>query len=257
MSDSILFEVSDGLAHITLNRPERLNAIDDDAAHRWRDLARQVAEDDSIRAVLFDAAGGAFCAGGDVAAMALLGGTGAIVTELADVIHEGHRLFVSTPKPMVAAVQGATAGGGLGFMLVADYVVASEAAFFVSKYADIGLTLDCGVSTLLPAAVGERRALQLTLTDRVLTAVEAQEWGLVAEVVPGDALAARADAVARHWLDGATGAFGQAKRLLRSGAAAFADRLDDEARTIGAAFETPESRTRVAAFAARSSKEAR
>ena len=250
VSDSILFEVSDGLAHITLNRPERLNAIDGDAAHRWRDVAREVAERDDVRAVLFDAAGGAFCAGGDVAAMAALGGTGAIVTELADVIHEGHRLFVETPKPMIAAVQGATAGGGVGFMLVADYVVAGEAAFFVSKYADIGLTLDCGVSTLLPAAVGQRRALQLTLTDRVLTAAEALEWGLVAEVVPDDALADRAEAVARHWLDGATGAYGQAKRLLRSGAATFAERLDDEARTIGAAFETPEARTRVAAFAA-------
>lgn len=255
MSDTILFEVSDGLAHVTLNRPERLNAIDPAAAYRWRDLAHEVAERDDIRAVLFDAAGTAFCAGGDVAAMSEQGGGGAAVAHLADVIHEGHRVFGETPKPIVAAVQGAVAGGGLGFMLVADYVVAGEAAFFVSKYADIGLTPDCGVSTLLPQAVGVRRALQLLLTDRVLTAVEGLEWGLVAEVVPDDLLTARARAVAEHWLAGASGAFGQAKRLVRASVGrSYADGLDDEARTIGAAFDTPDARARVAAFVARSKR---
>ena len=259
MSDSILFEVSDGLAHLTLNRPERLNAINDEAAARWRDLAREVADRDDIRAVLFDAVGSAFCAGGDVSSMYSMGsggvGSGADITRHADVIHEGHRIFSETPKPIVAAVQGVTAGGGIGFMLVADYVVASEAAFFVSKYADIGLTPDCGVSTLLPQAVGARRALQLLLTDRSLTAVEAQEWGLVAEVVPAESLDARARAVAQHWLSGAAAAFGQAKRLVRDSVArSYRDGLDDEARTIGAAFETPEAQARIAAFAARSSR---
>jgi 2-(1,2-epoxy-1,2-dihydrophenyl)acetyl-CoA isomerase len=255
MSDTILFEVSDGLAHLTLNRPERLNAIDGDAAHRWRDLAREVAERDDIRAVLFDATGPAFCAGGDVAAMATTGGDGEGVAGLADVIHEGHSIFDATPKPIVAAVQGAVAGGGLGFMLVADYVVAGEAAFFVSKYADIGLTPDCGVSTLLPQAIGVRRALQLLLTDRSLTAVEGLEWGLVAEVVPDDVLADRARSIAEHWLKGATGAYGQAKRLVRGSVGrSYADGLDDEARTIGAAFETQDARSRVAAFIARSTR---
>src|SRR3546814_2448862 len=77
-------------------------------------------------------------------------------------------------------------------MLTADYVVSSDAARFVSKYANIGLTPDLGVSTLLPAAIGQRRALQLLLQDRTLSAVEALEWGLVAEVVPADQVAARA-----------------------------------------------------------------
>ncbi|GAB3612032.1 enoyl-CoA hydratase/isomerase family protein [Humibacter ginsengisoli] len=255
MSDTILFDVTDGLAHLTLNRPDRLNAIDGEAAYRWRDLAREVAERDDIRAVLFDAAGPAFCAGGDVAAMAATGGDGEVVAGLADVIHEGHRIFNEAAKPIVAAVQGAVAGGGLGFMLVADYVVAGEAAFFVSKYADIGLTPDCGVSTLLPQAVGVRRALQLLLTDRSLTAVEGLEWGLVAEVVPDDLLHERARAIADHWLTGAAGAYGQAKRLVRGSVArSYRDGLDDEARTIAAAFETPDARARVAAFAARSAR---
>ncbi len=139
-------------------------------------------------------------------------------------------------------------------MLVADIVVASDRATFASRYSDVGLTPDCGVSTLLPEAVGTRRALELTLTARRLSAAEALDWGLVAEVVEPDALDARAREIAAAWLTGATAAYGQAKRLVRSGLArGFAEALDDEARTIGAAFETPYARAAVAAFAASAS----
>lgn len=250
--DGIRFEVVDGLAHVRLNRPARLNAIDDAAAYRWRDVASDIARREDVRAVLLDAAGPAVCAGGDVAAMAALGGGGRTVEQLADVIHAGHRTFAAMPIPIVAAVQGAVAGGGLGFMLTADHIVAGEAATFASKYADIGLTPDCGVSTLLPDAVGTRRALELTLTDRTLTADEALAWNLVNEVVPTERLTERAREVAAHWMDGAAGAFGQAKRLIRAGSAgrAYAAALDDEARTIGAAFDTAAAQTRIAAFAA-------
>jgi 2-(1,2-epoxy-1,2-dihydrophenyl)acetyl-CoA isomerase len=254
VSDSILFSVDDGLARVTFNRPASLNAMGFEMAERWREVARE-ATAAGVGAVILDAAGPAFCAGGDVIAMGSSGASGAEVTATAKVIHEGIRTFVEAPVPVVAAVQGAVAGGGLGLMLAADYVVASENAKFVSKYANIGLTPDLGVSTLLPAAIGERRALQLLLQDRTLSATDALDWGLVAEVVPAAELAARAEAVARFWLDGATVAFGQAARLVRSGAdRSFAANLDDEAETIGAAFDTPESKARVAAFAAASAK---
>ena len=256
MSDeAILFEVSDGLARITLNRPARLNAVDPDAIGRCQAIAHEVAERDDIGAVLFDATGRAFCAGGDVLAMSQLAAgepdASAVITGLADRIHDGHRILRESSKPIVAAVQGPVAGGGLGFMLVADIIVASERATFASRYADVGLTPDCGVSTLLPEAVGTRRALELTLTSCTLTADEALEWGLVAEVVAHDALAARAREIADSWLRGATGAYGQAKRLVRSGLTrSFQEALDDEARTIGAAFVTPAAQAGVAAFAA-------
>jgi 2-(1,2-epoxy-1,2-dihydrophenyl)acetyl-CoA isomerase len=256
MTDSILLRIDAGLARVTFNRPDRLNAMDFAMGERWRDVARQVAADDSVGAVLVDAAGPAFCAGGDVVAMATSGADGSAVTDAAHVIHDGIRAFVESDKPVVAAVQGAVAGGGLGLMLTADYIVASPAAKFVSRYANIGLTPDLGVSTLLPAAIGQRRALQLVLQDRTLSAAEALDWGLVAEVV--DDPGARAEEVAGFWLAGATGAFGQAKRLVRSGARrAFTENLDDEARTIGAAFDTPDARARVAAFAAASARSAR
>jgi 2-(1,2-epoxy-1,2-dihydrophenyl)acetyl-CoA isomerase len=174
---------------------------------------------------------------------------------MAHTIHDGIRTFVESDKPIVAAVQGAVAGGGLGLMLTADYIVASEKAKFVSRYANIGLTPDLGVSTLLPAAVGQRRALQLLLQDVTIDAATALDWGLVTEVAPADDVAARAEAVARFWLDNATVAFGQAKRLVRSGAhRSFAENLDDEARSIGARFDTDEARARVQAFAAASTK---
>ncbi|MGR0218428.1 enoyl-CoA hydratase/isomerase family protein [Agromyces sp. ZXT2-6] len=258
--DVILFDVRDGLAHVTLNRPARLNAVDPEAIARWQELAHEIAERDDIGAVLFDANGRAFCAGGDVVAMSELAagssdGAGEVVRRLADRIHDGHRALRESTKPIVAAVQGPVAGGGLGFMLVADVIIVSERATFASRYSDIGLTPDCGVSTLLSEAVGVRRALELTLTSRTLTAAEALDWGLVAEVVAPDALADRARAVASAWLSGPTAAFGQTKRLMHAGLGRpFQDALDDEARTIGASIETPYARAAVARFAAASAK---
>ncbi|MDQ0893803.1 enoyl-CoA hydratase/isomerase family protein [Agromyces ramosus] len=270
MSDeAILFEVFEGLAHVTLNRPSRLNAVDPDAIRRWQSIAHEIAERDDIGAVLFDANGRAFCAGGDVLAMSRLAAgqpdAGAVITGLADRIHDGHRVLRESSKPIVAAVQGPVAGGGLGFMLVADVIVASERATFASRYADVALTPDCGVSTLLPEAIGTRRALELTLTSRTLSAAEALDWGLVAEVVAHEELAARARGIADSWLRGAAdgaeagagAAFGQAKRLVRSGLSRrFQDALDDEARTIGAAFETPAAQAAIAAFAAAAAQSA-
>lgn len=255
MTDSILYTRDGALARLTFNRPAFLNAMDFDMGARWRDLAHEVTGDPTVGAIILDANGPAFCAGGDVLRMGTSGADGADVTAAAHVIHDGIRTFVESAVPIVAAVHGAVAGGGLGLMLTADYIVAAESARFVSRYANIGLTPDLGVSTLLPAAVGQRRALQLLLQDVTVDADTALDWGLVTEV-SGDP-AARADEVAQFWIAGATAAFGHAKRLIRSGAhRPFADNLDDEARTIGASFDTPEARARIAAFAAASRKNA-
>lgn len=254
MTESILYTRDGALARLTFNRPAFLNAMDFEMGARWRDLAHEITGDDTVGAVILDANGPAFCAGGDVVQMGTSGASGSDVTDAAHTIHDGIRTFVESAVPIVAAVQGAVAGGGLGLMLTADYIVASPAAKFVSKYANIGLTPDLGVSTLLPAAVGQRRALQLLLQDVTIDAGTALDWGLVTEVVADPA--ARADEVARFWLGGATAAFGEAKRLVRTGAhRGFADNLDDEARSIGARFDTDESRVRVAAFAAASRKQ--
>jgi 2-(1,2-epoxy-1,2-dihydrophenyl)acetyl-CoA isomerase len=249
MSESILYTREGALARLTFNRPASLNAMGFEMGRRWRALAHEVTEDPTVGAIILDANGPAFCAGGDVVEMATSGATGTDVTAAARTIHDGIRTFVESGTPMVAVVQGAVAGGGLGLMLAADYIVASPSARFVSKYANIGLTPDLGVSTLLPAAIGQRRALRLLLQDVAIDAETALEWGLVTEVVADPS--ARASEIVSSWLTGATTAFGDAKRLVRSGAGrTFAENLDEEARTIGAHFDTEESRVRVAAFAA-------
>lgn len=249
MTDPILLAVDGGLARITLNRPERLNAFNADAARAWADVTREATGRDDVGAIVLDAAGRAFCAGGDVRDMAETMGSGADITSLAEVINIGIRALVESSIPVVAAAQGTTAGGGLGILMASDYAVVGEDSLIGSLYANVGLTPDLSVSAQLARAVGERRALQLVLQDRLLSAGEALEWGLVAEVTAPDAVGLRAEEIARFWLAGAHGAYGQAKRLVRSQRSrSFAEQLSEEARSIGAAFDTPEAQARIRAF---------
>lgn len=258
MTDTILLTVEHGLARITLNRPERYNAIDLEMALGWQKIAFEAAERDDVRVVLIDAEGKAFCAGGDLLSIAERIDDGGRITHLAEVIHAGQAALIRSAKPVVAAVQGAVAGGGLGLFLSSDYAVASEAAVFASRYGNIGLTPDMSVTTHLGRAVGERRALQLMLQDITLTAAEALDWGLVAEVVPAEQVAQRALDVAQFWLNGSARAYGEAKRLVRTASdRRLEDNLDDEAVTIGRMLETPEAQERISAFVEQSRNRAR
>ncbi|MGO4489859.1 enoyl-CoA hydratase/isomerase family protein [Microbacterium sp. 2RAF4] len=263
MTDAILFAVEEGMARLTLNRPARLNAFNADLAHAWKDATAEATSRTDVKAILIDAAGPAFCAGGDVIDMATtMGASGAEITALAEVINSGIRSLTESAVPVVAAAHGTTAGGGLGILLCSDYAVVGSRSRLGSLYANIGLTPDLSVSAQLARAVGQRRALQLVLQDRLLTAAEAVEWGLVAEAVEGEDAAAEAERVrargeeiARFWLAGAADAYGQAKRLVRAQPErSFVEQLSEEARSIGAALETPDAQARVAAFAAASAK---
>lgn len=252
MTDAVLLTVDAGLARITLNRPTRLNAFDSMLAHAWTEATAAAIANPAVRAVLIDASGPAFCAGGDVAAMAL-GMGNETIEDLAIVINRGIRTLVESSLPVAVAAHGTTAGGGLGILLSGDYVVAGERSKIGSIYANMGLTPDLSVTEQLTRAIGERRALQLVLMDRLLPAQTALEWGLVAEVVPDDAVGARAEEIARGWIAGAAGAYGQAKRLIRSRPERTAsEQLAEEARTIGAAYETDDAQQRIRAFVARS-----
>lgn len=253
MTDPVLLSVEDGLARITLNRPDRLNAFDADTAHAWAQLTAEATSRDDVGAILLQAEGRAFCAGGDVLAMSTMGASGSDLEELAGVINRGIRSLTQSVIPVVAAAQGTTAGGGLGILMTSDYAVVGEDSRIGSLYANIGLTPDLSVSAQLARAIGERRALQLVLQDRLLSAQEALEWGLVAEVVEPERVRARAEEVARFWLASAYRAYGQAKRLVRSQPSrSFDDQIAEEARTIGAALATADAQARVTAFAARS-----
>ena len=262
MSDAILFSVDEGLARLTLNRPARLNAFNADLAHAWRDATAEATARADVKAILVDAAGPAFCAGGDVIEMATTMGSGEEITSLAEVINSGIRSLAESAVPVVAAAHGTTAGGGLGILLSSDYAVVGSRSRLGSLYANIGLTPDLSVSAQLAHAIGQRRALQLVLQDRLLSAAEAVEWGLVAEAVEGsdspdeaEKVRARAEEVARFWLAGAAEAYGHAKRLVRSQPErTFAEQLSEEARSIGASMATADAQARISAFAASSAR---
>lgn len=264
MSDAILLSVDEGLARLTLNRPARLNAFNADLAHAWRDATAEATSRPDVKAILIDASGPAFCAGGDVIDMATTMGSGAEITALAEVINTGIRSLTESSVPVVAAAHGTTAGGGLGILLSSDYAVVGSRSRLGSLYANIGLTPDLSVSAQLSRAIGQRRALQLVLQDRLLSAQEAQDWGLVAEAVAGEDAAdeaalvrARGEEIARFWLAGAADAYGQAKRLVRSQPErTFVEQLSEEARSIGAAMQTSDAQARITAFAAASAKKA-
>lgn len=250
----------DGILRIILARPHRLNAVNEELARGFAEATGLISEGD-VRAVLLAGEGTAFCSGGDVIAMATETGPGEHLTRLAHVINRGLLALLESSVPVVAAAHGTTAGGGLGLLLASDYAIVGHNSRIGALYSNIGLTPDLSVTALLGRAVGERRALQLLLSDTMLSAQQAREWGLVAEVVgsaemtPGEiaaAVRARAEEVAAAWASGANGAYGQAKRLVRSRPTrTLAEQLEEEARSIGAAFDTPDARSLIQAFAAR------
>ncbi len=213
--EAVLFDVCDSIARVTLNRPGQSNAFDLDAARKFSLVVETIAASEA-RAVLLTGNGPRFCAGGDVASMVIANDRAAYLRELAKTLEAGLRAMSELPIPVIAAVQGAVAGAGLAVVLNADVVVASRSTKFLTAYAGIGLTPDCGVSYLLARAVGQQRALELALTGRVLSADEALAWGLVAQVVDADDLSATADALVARASSGAVAALGDAKRLIRS-----------------------------------------
>ena len=213
--EAVLFDVGDSIARITLNRPGQSNAFDLDAALEFSSVIERIAVSEA-RAVLLTGNGPRFCAGGDVASMVVADDRAAYLRELAGTLEAGLRAMSALPIPVIAAVQGAVAGAGLAVVLNADVVVASRSTKFLTAYVGIGLTPDCGVSYLLPRAVGQQRALELALTGRVLSADEALEWGLIARVVDADDLTSAADELVVRVAAGAVAAIGDAKRLIRS-----------------------------------------
>lgn len=244
----VLLERHGGVAVVTLNRPEVSNAADLGLASAFRETVDAV-RTSGARAVLVAGAGARFCGGGDLAAMLASDDRPAYVRRIADTFTAALRDLSELPVPVVAAVHGAVAGAGLALMLSADLVVAARGTKLLMAYAAVGLTPDCGVSWLLPRAVGQQRALELALTGRALTADEAHGWGLVTRVVDDGAHLDEGLALATQLADGPSHALGQAKRLVRSSFEVVRERSGvDEAETIERAVATPEAVALIDAF---------
>ncbi|MFE1105664.1 enoyl-CoA hydratase/isomerase family protein [Streptomyces rochei] len=218
MADTVLYEVSDGLATITLNRPEAMNALNIETKVALRDAVRSAAADEAVRAVLLTAAGErAFCVGQDLKEhIGLLSadretGSGQTMSTVREHYNPIVRALAGARKPVVAAVNGVAAGAGFGFALAADYRIVADTASFNTSFAGVALTADSGISWTLPRVVGPGRATDLLLFPRTVKAQEAYELGIANRVVPAAELRAEAEKVARALAEGPTVAYAALK----------------------------------------------
>lgn len=251
--ENLRFEASSGVARITLARPDAANTIDLALARELADAALRCAEDPAVRAVLLTGEGKMFCAGGDIGAFAGAGdGVPALIKQITAQLHVAISRFARMDAPVVAAVNGPAAGAGLALACAADLALASDAAKFTLAYTKIGLAPDGSSTWYLPRLVGNRRALELLLTNRTLSAEEALAWGLVNRVVPAPALLGEAEALARELASGATASFGAVKRLLLlSAGQGLEAQMEWEAHAIADAARSRDGSEGIAAFLAK------
>jgi 2-(1,2-epoxy-1,2-dihydrophenyl)acetyl-CoA isomerase len=214
---TIDYGVRDAIATVCLNRPDARNAIDMRMAEEILAVARRIAADDSIRAVLICGAGPALTVGGDIDYFLARSGErfGELFAQMTTPFHEAFRVLSRVDAPIVTAAHGAVAGGGLGFVYAADLVIAAEDTKFVTAFAALGLSGDGGGTWHLPRLIGPRLAAAAYLRNRPIDAAEALEWGLINEIVPAEELRGRAEAVARELADGPTRGFARMRALLR------------------------------------------
>jgi 2-(1,2-epoxy-1,2-dihydrophenyl)acetyl-CoA isomerase len=251
--ETVLYEVADGLATITLNRPDAANSINLAMGRDLKDVAIACDEDPSVRAVLLRANGKLFCGGGDLPSFAAFGDQiGVQLKRLTTDLHAALSRFLRMRSPMVIAVQGAAAGAGLPLAMVGDLVLAGRSASFTMAYTAAGLSPDGGSTYLLPRLIGMRRAQELTLLNRRLSAEEALGWQMVTKVVDDDALVDESLALARRLAEGPTAAFASAKRLLWGSLGDTIEvQMELEAREIAANARGIDGTEGIAAFAAK------
>ncbi len=250
MSDLILFDLTDQVATITFNRPDAANAMNRDFMYELMHVAIRCDEDADVRAVVATGAGKFFCAGGDLGAFADAGdGAGGLLKEMTTYYHAAISRFARMDAPLISAVNGAAAGAGFSFVAASDLAIASDQATFTSAYTAAALTPDGSSTYFVPRLVGLRRAAELMLTNRRLSAAEALEWGLITQVVPAEELLATAQATAARLAAGPTLAFGRVKAMLHeSFSGTLETQMELEARNIAAMSGTGDGKEGIDAF---------
>ena len=252
MPDSapVLLDVADGVATVTLNRPEALNGLDVATKVLLRDTLAEVAADDAVRCVVLTGSGRAFCVGQDLREHAAT--LRADATHAFDTVERHYNPIVlalaTMPKPVIASINGLCVGAGLGFALACDLRISSAKAKFGTAFTAIGLTCDSGLSVTLARAVGAAKASELVFRADVFGAEQALTWGLVGQVVEPADLAAETAALARRFADGPTLAYAEAKIAL---AVSLHQALTDEGAAQARLGVTEDHRNAVDAFVAK------
>jgi len=234
---------------ITLNRPDVLNALNADL-HRALAGALKEARGADVRAVVITGAGRGFCVGQDLTEFREAPGD--IGDRLRSTYHPNILAIRGLDKPVIAAVNGAAAGAGMSFACACDLRIASDAAVFVPAFVNIGLVPDSGGTYFVTRLLGYARAFEWLCSGRRLTAVEAQAWGLVSEVVEADAFPARVAELAAELAALPTRAIAMTKRLLdRAAGSTLDEQLEWEAQLQAAATQSEDFGEGVAAFLAK------
>ena len=249
MTDTVMVDIRGEVAVVTLNRPETANTLNLAMGRDLLTAALRCEADPAVRAVVLTGAGKAFCFGGDLRGMTSSGTPiEPSLKELTTHLHAAIARFMRMDAPVIAAVNGTTAGAGVGLVAMADLAIMAAGAKISLAYTGVGLTPDGGTSFLLPRAVGAKRAMELIMTNRALTAAEALEWGLVNQVAPDNEVLDTALALAGKLAAGPKGAFGRSKRLVAAALGALESQLTLESETIAAQAATAEGREGITAF---------
>jgi 2-(1,2-epoxy-1,2-dihydrophenyl)acetyl-CoA isomerase len=248
----VLEELDRGLLTVVLNRPERRNALNSELCAQLVEVLQRAAAAGEVRAVLLKGAGGTFCVGGDVKAMAQADGPELSADDRIRQLRarmDASRLLHDMPKPTVAAIAGAAAGAGLALALACDLRVAGESAKITTAFGKVGLSGDFGGTYFMTRLLGSARARELYLTSPILGARQALDIGLVTQVVADDRLDAAGTELARSLADGPTVTLGHMKQNLNLAEhAALGECLDNEAWRHIVCMTTADHREAAAAF---------
>ncbi len=252
MSEVVQVRVEDGVALLTLNRPDRLNAWTTEMEHEYFDLLESCAQDEQVRAIVVTGAGRGFCAGADMQQLQALG-DGTLTESAEPRERRPQTLALTIPKPIIAAVNGACAGIGLVQALMCDLRFAAEGAKLTTAFARRGLVAEHGISWILPRLVGPARSLDLLLSGRVVLAEEAHELGLVNRVLAPDKLLDAALEYARELaLNCSPASMATMKRQVYADLdRALPDALADADQLMLASFTAPDFVEGVASFVER------
>jgi 2-(1,2-epoxy-1,2-dihydrophenyl)acetyl-CoA isomerase len=246
---ALRYGVDRGVATITLDRPDALNALTRQLKEELLAAFRDAARDGHVRVVVLTGAGRAFCAGQDLKER-LEPDAPPLEVELRERYNPLILAMRRLEKPIVGAINGVAAGAGASLAFACDLRIAADDARFVLAFGRIGLIPDSGATWLLPRLVGPARAAELALRNEPLPAAEAERWGLVSRVVPGDVLVAEAAAMAASLAEGAPRAMALTKRALnRTWSMDLPEALDYEADLQGIAGRTADHAEGIAAFA--------
>jgi 2-(1,2-epoxy-1,2-dihydrophenyl)acetyl-CoA isomerase len=253
-SDTVLYDLSDGVATVTLNRPDAMNALNTELKTALRDTLLAAADDPDVRAVLLTGSGRAFCVGQDLAehAQNLQGDLEAVWATVPEHYTPIATALATMPKPVVAAVNGVAAGAGAAFAFACDFRIVADSAGFNMAFSAVGLSADSGSSWTLPKLVGMAKAKELLLLPSTIPAAQALELGLATEVVEAAAVGPRARELAQRLAAGPTVAYGAIRRSLAFSAGHDIDEsLDYERQMMELTGSTDDHRGAVKSFLAK------